>query len=250
MGPDHVFGLNNNNETFGAGDIVHGRAEDKVLRGKDRERAFVATARTCLARMNLVHHKTLYDAFVAYDKDKDGLVSKEELKNGSHQVGFPIANDLLDALFAYCNQSSSSSGVDVKLNFVTFANFLCYKDSMKLGVDIGTVPGLFITNRLSCEVEFFGFYFIFVYVLQENQVFTDKEGRALFNANDLVHKNNIDANELVLKTIETQLDAKVGNWKTTADLINDAPYRKEPTSSQPPNTTTTQAFSQHIFKCV
>lgn len=42
------------------------------------------------------------------------------------------------------------------------------------------------------------------------------------------HKNNIEVNELVPRTLVHQLDTKVGNWKTTYDIINEAPNRPEP----------------------
>ncbi len=45
-----------------------------------------------------------------------------------------------------------------------------------------------------------------------------------------MHKNNIAVNELVPKTLITQLDAKIGTWKTTYDIINDAPFKEEPLS--------------------
>lgn len=63
-----MFGLTNTSEQYGAGDILHGRSESKLLKGKDKERAFVATARSHLARYNLVKFKTLADAFKFYDK--------------------------------------------------------------------------------------------------------------------------------------------------------------------------------------
>jgi hypothetical protein len=65
---------------------------------------------------------------------------------------------------------------------------------------------------------------------QEVQVVKDEDGRVLFNSSDLVHKNNIDANELVIRTIKSQLDEKVGNWKSTYGCINDAPFKREPIS--------------------
>ena len=68
VGPDHIFGYNNNNDHFNAGDVLHYRREDKLLKGKERERAFVSTARSALCRLNLVKFKTLVDAFKFYDK--------------------------------------------------------------------------------------------------------------------------------------------------------------------------------------
>ena len=58
----------------------------------------------------------------------------------------------------------------------------------------------------------------------------DSEGRFLLNESDLVHKNNIEVNPLVPRTLVKQIDGKVGNWKTTYDIINEAPFRAEPLS--------------------
>ena len=59
----------------------------------------------------------------------------------------------------------------------------------------------------------------------------DEEGRFLLRGTDLVSKNNIEVNELVPVTINTQIDEKIGNWKTTYDIINEAPSRLEPLSN-------------------
>ncbi len=66
--------------------------------------------------------------------------------------------------------------------------------------------------------------------LDEAKEIRDDEGRALLKETDLEHKYHASENELVPKTIVNQIDAKVGNWKTTYDVINDAPYRLEPLS--------------------
>jgi Ca2+-binding EF-hand superfamily protein len=134
----------------------------------------------------------------------DGSIDKEELKIASRLMGFSIADDLNELLFKYCDQDK-----DDKINFVEFCNFLCYKDSMKLGVSIENVD----INS------------------DEIQEIRDNEGRILFYSNDLVHKNNIETNELVIRTINSQLDERVGNWKSTYDQINDAPFKKEPISN-------------------
>ncbi len=47
---------------------------------------------------------------------------------------------------------------------------------------------------------------------------------------DLVPKFDIITNPLVPRTLVNQIDEKAGNWKTTYDIINDAPYRLEPLS--------------------
>lgn len=74
LGPDHVFGLTNTSDPFSSGDIIHNRSEENIMKGKDRERAYVAVVRSHLARYNLVKFKTLVDAFKYYDKVSVKLV--------------------------------------------------------------------------------------------------------------------------------------------------------------------------------
>ena len=61
-------------------------------------------------------------------KDKDGFISKEELKKACEKTGYPIADDLADAVIQDCDFDS-----DGVLNFLEFSNFLCYKESMNTG---------------------------------------------------------------------------------------------------------------------
>ena len=68
LGPDHVFGLTNMSEQFGAADVVHGRTPNKTLKGKERERAFIASLRSYLAGYNYTRFKNLVEAFKFYDK--------------------------------------------------------------------------------------------------------------------------------------------------------------------------------------
>lgn len=56
----------------------------------------------------------------------------------------------------------------------------------------------------------------------------DNIGRVLLKASELQPKNNVIGNELVPKTLSKQIDTKVGTWKTTYDVYNEAPYRAEP----------------------
>lgn len=65
--------------------------------------------------------------------------------------------------------------------------------------------------------------------LTDKELF-DREGRFLLRESDLMHKNNIEVNPLVPRTLVKQIDGKRGNWKTTYDIINDAPFRAEPLS--------------------
>lgn len=44
------------------------RPEEKIMKGKDRERAYLATIRSNLARFNFTKFKNVVDAFNFYDK--------------------------------------------------------------------------------------------------------------------------------------------------------------------------------------
>jgi hypothetical protein len=66
----------------------------------------------------------------------------------------------------------------------------------------------------------------------ENREIRDDEGRFLLNENDLAPKHNVITNDLVPRTLVNQIDGKVGGWKTTYDIINDAPFRLEPLSKK------------------
>jgi hypothetical protein len=68
LGPDHVFGLTNQADVYTAGDIIHGRPDEKTLKGKDQERAYTVSIRSHIARYNYLKFKTLIDAFKFYDK--------------------------------------------------------------------------------------------------------------------------------------------------------------------------------------
>mgnify|MGYP001810552883 CR=1 FL=1 len=68
IGPDHIFGLTNTSDHFGAGDIIHGREAERTLKGKEKQRAYIASIRAHLARFNYIKFETLSDAFKFYDK--------------------------------------------------------------------------------------------------------------------------------------------------------------------------------------
>lgn len=64
----------------------------------------------------------------------------------------------------------------------------------------------------------------------DNKEIRDKDGRFLLFETDLVSNKNKMSNELVPRTLVNQIDEKVGSWKTTYDILNDAPFRLEPLS--------------------
>ncbi len=181
VGPNHVFGLNSGNDPFGAADIVRSRSYDRALRGKDKERAYVSALRAYLARYNYTMFKTLVAAFKFYDQvkvecnhtqrvfifayfdfyvyqkqDKDGFVSKDELRTACFQSGFPVADDLLDLLLADCDFDC-----DGRLNFLEFANFLCFKNSMKTGIDFD--PSKKFDKKRKDFTTYLILVFVFVY---------------------------------------------------------------------------------------
>ena len=55
-------------EDFNAADIMHGRTIDRTLKGKERQRAFVASLRAYIARFNYTRFKTLVAAFKFFDE--------------------------------------------------------------------------------------------------------------------------------------------------------------------------------------
>ena len=77
LGTDHIFGLTNNTDQFGAADIIHSRVGDKVLKGKERERAYIAALRSHLCGYNHTKFKTLVDAFKFYDKVRGVYLTKK-----------------------------------------------------------------------------------------------------------------------------------------------------------------------------
>jgi hypothetical protein len=53
------------------------------------------------------------------------------LKFACAATNFPPGQDLIDSLLNECDYDG-----DGKLNFLEFANFLCFKETMKLGINI------------------------------------------------------------------------------------------------------------------
>lgn len=78
--------------------------------------------------------------FLTHKKDKDGFINKQELKVGCVYAGCPVADDLLDLVMQECDYDR-----DGKINFLEFCNFLCYKDSMKTGIN-NKPTGFFSSN--------------------------------------------------------------------------------------------------------
>jgi hypothetical protein len=58
------------------------------------------------------------------------------------------------------------------------------------------------------------------------------DGRLLLKESDLTPKNEISINPLVPRSLEKQIDLKIGSWKTSYDVLNDAPSKPDPLSKK------------------
>ncbi|XP_069816526.1 EF-hand domain-containing family member B isoform X2 [Dendropsophus ebraccatus] len=125
---DHTFGALFKPEKYGVGDILHYRAPKDFLRGKDRQRAMLATVQQQLKKANHHTFTSLLEAFRHYDKNGDGKIDKDDLKKTCEQFGLGLDSVVLDSLIEYCDVDK-----DGLINFIEFANFLNWKDKMPIG---------------------------------------------------------------------------------------------------------------------
>uniref|UniRef100_A0A8C8RSP0 EF-hand domain family member B n=1 Tax=Pelusios castaneus TaxID=367368 RepID=A0A8C8RSP0_9SAUR len=125
--PDHTFGMFLRPDEFGVGDLLHNRVPSEFLRGKDRERAVFTAIRQNLKKANYHNFSTLLEAFRHYDKNGDGKIDKEELRKSCFQLNLDLDEELLDALFDYCDLDK-----DGLIDYLEFVNFLNWKDKMSV----------------------------------------------------------------------------------------------------------------------
>uniref|UniRef100_A0A8D2JSF8 EF-hand domain family member B n=1 Tax=Sciurus vulgaris TaxID=55149 RepID=A0A8D2JSF8_SCIVU len=125
--PGHTFGACLHPEEYGVGDLIHNRPSGECLRGKDRERALIAAVRHHLKKFNYQNFDSLLAAFRHYDKKRDGMIDKAELQEACDQANLHLDEKLLDELFDYCDVDN-----DGLINFLEFANFLNWKETMVL----------------------------------------------------------------------------------------------------------------------
>ncbi|EMP41954.1 EF-hand domain-containing family member B [Chelonia mydas] len=111
----------------GVGDLLHNKVPSEFLRGKDRERAVFTAIRQNLKKANYHNFGTLLEAFRHYDKNGDGRIDKEELRKSCFQLNIDLDEELLDALFDYCDLDK-----DGLIDYLEFVNFLNWKDKMSV----------------------------------------------------------------------------------------------------------------------
>nr|CAB3241289.1 EF-hand domain-containing family member B-like [Phallusia mammillata] len=136
--PDHTFGMMLRPDEYGAGDLIHGRSPDAYLRGRDRERGVLHAIRQHLKKANYHNFDSLSQAFAHYDKNKDGFIDGQELRDVCFQLNVPIEDEMLTLLMSYCCSSSSQENNDEKstlIDYLKFANFLNWKDKLPITVD-------------------------------------------------------------------------------------------------------------------
>ncbi|KAJ6666513.1 hypothetical protein lerEdw1_020236, partial [Lerista edwardsae] len=109
------------------GDLLHYRLPSEYLRGKDRERAVFTAIRQNLKKANYHNFDTLLKAFRHYDKDGDRKISRADLKKACCQLNLDLDEELLDALFDYCDLDKAGY-----INYLEFVNFLNWKDKMSI----------------------------------------------------------------------------------------------------------------------
>ncbi|XP_070570083.1 EF-hand domain-containing family member B-like [Ptychodera flava] len=128
--PDHTYGIMLRPDEYGAGDLLHGRVPGQYLRGKDRERGVIAAIRQHLKKANFHNFNDLKAAFQHYDKNGDGKIDINELRECCVQFNLPVETELLELLLYACD-----SNKDGYIDYAEFANFLNWKDKMNQGVE-------------------------------------------------------------------------------------------------------------------
>ncbi|XP_013406172.1 EF-hand domain-containing family member B-like [Lingula anatina] len=125
---DHTFGILVKPDTYGAGDLMHGRVPGEYLRGKDRQRGVLAAIRQHLKKANYHSFENLLHAFKFYDKDGTGKIDINNLHEVCAQFNLPVEPELLVQLMDCCDANK-----DGFIDYVEFANFLNWKDKLPSG---------------------------------------------------------------------------------------------------------------------
>ncbi|XP_051872578.1 EF-hand domain-containing family member B [Pristis pectinata] len=186
--PDHTFGVLLHPDEYGVGDLIYNRTPTKFRREKDREKGNLTTIRQHLKKTNFQNFRTLLEAFRHYDKNGDGKIDREELRDVLLQFNLKLDPKLMDELFDYCDVEGVGT-----INFLEFANFLNWKDKMPLGETEQKI----ITKGNA----------------------TNDAGCGLVAPDDIVPLE-IGSSVKTLKTITRKEDKSNGHYRTSSSLIN------------------------------
>ncbi|XP_030061886.1 EF-hand domain-containing family member B [Microcaecilia unicolor] len=123
--PDHTFGLPIIPDGYGVAEILRYKAPTCFLYGKDRYRAALSTVRQHMKNICFHDFHALLEAFRHYDKNNNGKISRDHLKNVCEHFNLELYPELLDAILEYC-------GVDEVglIDFVLFTNFINWKKNV------------------------------------------------------------------------------------------------------------------------
>ncbi|XP_008321508.1 EF-hand domain-containing family member B isoform X1 [Cynoglossus semilaevis] len=124
---DYRFGNNVPPDEFGAGEIIHCTEPGQYIRGPEPQLSLVNLLRHDLKRLNNHHFSSLLEAFKYYDKTGKGLINKEDIKTVFRKFQLNFTDDVIKDLVEFCDTDK-----DGHINFVEFANFLNWKDTMPI----------------------------------------------------------------------------------------------------------------------
>ncbi|XP_020376327.2 EF-hand domain-containing family member B [Rhincodon typus] len=185
---DHTFGVLLHPDKYGVGDLIYYRTPTTFLRGSDRDQGIFNTLRHHLMKANYHNFKSLLEAFRHYDKNGDGKIDREELRDVCIQFNLNLDPKLIDQLIEYCDTEGKGT-----INFLEFANFLNWKDKMPLG-----------------EIE--------QKIITKGNLPTE-DGNALVASEDIVPLD-IGSSAKTLRTITRKEDRSNGHYWKTSSLIN------------------------------
>ncbi|XP_078284009.1 EF-hand domain-containing family member B [Rhinoraja longicauda] len=186
--PDHTFGVLLHPDEYGVGDLIYNKTHTKFNREKDREKGTLTTIRQHLKKINFQNFKSLLEAFRHYDKNGDGKIDREELRDVLLQFNLKLDPKIIDELFDYCDLEGVGA-----INFLEFANFLNWKDKML----IGEREQMIITKGNA----------------------TNDDGCGLVAHDDIVPLE-IGSSVKTLRTITRKEDKSNGHYSKSSSLIN------------------------------
>ncbi|KAJ8415920.1 hypothetical protein AAFF_G00404770 [Aldrovandia affinis] len=124
---DHTFGICLPSEKIGVEDLMDPNSPERYLKGTERQRALVSAVQEHLKKANFHNFSSLLQAFMHYDKKRQGWIDKEDLQDLCLQFNLLLSTPVLDSLMEYCDVNK-----DGRLDFLEFANFLNWKGKMPI----------------------------------------------------------------------------------------------------------------------
>ncbi|XP_005099769.1 EF-hand domain-containing family member B [Aplysia californica] len=195
--PDHTFGILHKPDPYGAGDVIHNRKMDNILRGKESQRAIVAAMRQQLKKLNYHHFDNLLEAFRFYDQEGKGKITLDNLRTVCIKYRLPIDTEILERVLDYCDADR-----DGMINYLEFANFLNWKEKMPTGLEeLGPPPMMIGVDSYT------------------QKFMKDRPPAKLVDEKDLVPKTP-QSGEVTPRTVEKQIDFSVGNHSTSNGMYS------------------------------